>query len=112
MLPSLTVPNRVATPRNELRVDQNAFVPPEEKTVASGLSKLSAVSICHMNLRPYAPMLRSPRKPRYEFCTSTTLRGPGVETALPVITPVVEASVDTPVPGCDASLLVPNPNCG
>src|SRR3954463_6913366 len=99
MLPSLTVPHAVRAPRNELRFDQKALLP---------TSKFTDCSICQMNFKRWLVMSRSPRKPMYEFCTSTARREPGVPIGAPAgRVPVVDTSVDTEVPGCDASLLLP-----
>src|SRR5205085_5790774 len=124
MMPSFTVPKRVPAPTNEFRVEKpehealpvSTFAPPFAPQ--SGLSKLSALSICQMNLMPAPAMLRSPRKPRYEFCTSIARRGPGVIPAQPPVAPLVpqmplvDTRVDTDVPGVLASLLVPYITCG
>src|SRR5258706_550147 len=119
MLPSFTVPKRVRAPRNELRVDQ--------LVVDTPVSKFIDCSICQMNLRPDGAMSRSPRKPMYEFCTSTALRAPGDTAAQPPVfvapapvvevpqMPVVDTSVETVAPfvpvafveGWLGSLLVP-----
>src|SRR5512138_563225 len=89
MLPSFTVPKPPFRPRNELRFDHEA--PP--------VSKSSDCSICQIPFKPVLPSLRSPRKPRYEFCVSTAQREPGFSTAPPPSTPFVDTSVETLVPG-------------
>src|ERR1700716_4183330 len=102
MLPSFTVPRRVRTPWNELRLDQ--------LVVDTPVSKFIDCSICQMNLRPDGAMSRSPRKPMYEFCTSTALRAPGdvVVQAVPQVAAAPLTSVETSVlVGCVGSLLVP-----
>src|SRR5919204_3559937 len=98
MLPSFTVPKLVRAPRKELRFDQ----------VAPPVSKSTACSICQMNLSG-AEIVRSPRKPMYEFCTSIARRGPGVLPVQPPVDPevpqmpVVDTRVDTLVPAVLAS---------
>src|SRR5437899_3754519 len=102
MLPSFTVPKPPARPRNELRFE-NTPTP---------VSSSTDCSICQMPFNPVLPNVRSPRKPRYEFCESTATRLPAVvplqePALLPVPhTPLVDASVDTDVPVCVAPELV------
>src|SRR5205085_9377751 len=101
MLPSFTVPKFVRTPRKELRFDQ----------VASPTSKFTACSICQMNLSG-AEMVRSPRKPMYEFWTSIARRGPAVVVPHPPVFVVTAPLVDEPqmpVPDTRVETDVPTP---
>src|SRR6201988_2567764 len=111
MLPSFTVPKSPARPRNELRFENVAFWLP--------VSSSTDCSICQIPFNPVLPNFLSPRKPRYEFCESTALRGPAVVPlqlpALAVVpqSPVVgDASVDTDAPVSVAPELVARMTCG
>src|SRR5216683_959214 len=99
MLPSLIVPCRCDSPRNELRF---------EKPLVPTPSMPIDCSTCQMPLKPLLPRPLSPRKPRYVFCESTARREPLSLTAAPPRTPVEETSVETESPGCVAPLLLPH----
>src|ERR1051325_2813015 len=108
MLPSFTVPKPPESPRKELRLDHTP-VP---------VSNSSDCSICQMPLSPVRPSCRSPRKPRYEFCVSTAIRGPAVAPvqapaalAVPQM-PLGEARLETPLPVFVGFLLSAQITCG